>query len=145
MSSAELGGGESRTVTVSAPITPGGGTVVLTNIPVMDNERVVALRDAVQPGDRPQLLVKMRAVASRLGGEIESGEFIYAITLCNGCLVRLVQSCPEDIGTLVPANACGLPQDEPTTCCQSSAGVYFCPSAADVEAAPEPEPEPALP
>ncbi len=75
---------------------------------------------AQQPaGGWPVIYAVVTAVASKTGSEVESAVFVYPIEICNGCLVDLRGQCPEDLSkdkNLI-TNYCGLPQDEPVTCC----------------------------
>jgi hypothetical protein len=83
---------------------------------------------------RVMITAKLQAVAVRLGtdSELESTTFRYPIELCNGCLVRMANPCPDTVkveeGTTAPkweSNACGLPQDTPVTCCDEN-GALRC-------------------
>jgi hypothetical protein len=71
------------------------------------------------PGWAPVVMVTIRAVADRSGGEVESGEFIYPVTICSECLVDWQDPCPdpEDTSVTVYKNECGRPQDDRLTCC----------------------------
>ncbi|MCA9664481.1 MAG: hypothetical protein KC503_02800 [Myxococcales bacterium] len=82
----------------------------------------------------PIIVATVQAIAVRLGtsSEIEGAEFVYAVELCNGCLVQNVTPCPLD-ANVDPAdvpkyttNACGLPQDEPLACCGVGSGSLRC-------------------
>jgi hypothetical protein len=69
---------------------------------------------------QPTIIAKIRAVASRSGSDMETADFEFPIILCNGCLVDFRESCPDtetDKTSTYSTNICGLPQDDPVTCC----------------------------
>jgi len=76
----------------------------------------------------PQLraTIRLRAVASRQSGDIESTEFRYPLSICAGCLVAMRGTCPLD-KLENPGNACRLAQDDPVDCCLES-GRLRCPA-----------------
>jgi len=72
------------------------------------------LQGVLGPAQVP-VLATIRAFGGRNADEeLESGDFEYYITMCEGCLVSgLGQQCPGG-----PAQGlCGLPQDRPLSCC----------------------------
>jgi hypothetical protein len=65
------------------------------------------------------------------GSGVEADEFVYPITVCNGCLFTHFGSCFGLPDAEYPAGgACNLFQDEPSTCCTSSTlpPVEICPA-----------------
>jgi hypothetical protein len=79
-------------------------------------------------GATPTVLARVTAVAeSGDGDRVESLPFDYPVTLCNGCLVSVLKTCPtaEELTTL-DSNVCGRPQDGPLVCCPSSTKTVQC-------------------
>jgi hypothetical protein len=70
--------------------------------------------------------VRVRALASRQAGDLESPEFRYPLHLCQGCLMAFGGSCPLPRRTHA-GNACNLAQDEPVDCCLDG-GRMRCPA-----------------
>ncbi len=70
--------------------------------------------------------IRLRALASRPAGDLDSTEFRYPLEICAGCLVAMRGSCPlEKLEN--PGNACRLSQDNPVDCCLES-GRLRCPA-----------------
>jgi hypothetical protein len=68
------------------------------------------------------VIAEVIAVAETGDGEtLESIPFYYPVSLCYGCLVTTLSSCPTG-ASLKPfqSNVCGLPQDAPLLCCNDS-------------------------
>jgi len=99
------------------------GEAVFAAVEVLRPGDVALLAGSVSGTNQPVLEVKIRAFGDRSGDEMETSEFIYPITLCNGCLVTMLTACPtaEDTTTYT-SNPCGLPQDAPVTCCPGPSG-----------------------
>lgn len=81
-----------------------------------------------QPGGWPVVYAVVTAVAAKTGSEVESAVFVYPIEICNGCLVDKRDKCVEDLSKdkTVLYNYCGLPQDEPVTCCPKKNNTFAC-------------------
>lgn len=80
----------------------------------------------VASGARPMVIAEVKAVAeSGEGDVIESLPFYYPVSLCNGCLVVTLSTCPTS-ATAETSNVCGLPQDGPLVCCTDSAVGFHC-------------------
>ena len=109
----------------SGGIVPGGAQV--TEVKIVPDALAQALQGVVAPGTAYTLVAAVTAVGVRrgTGSEIESTEFFYPVELCSGCLVAPVTACPADT-TGLPTNECGLPQDDPVTCCTLSTGQITC-------------------
>ena len=77
-----------------------------------------------QPGGWPVVYAIITAVAAKTGSEVESATFVYPIEVCNTCLVDMRSKCLEDVtkDKTVLSNYCGLPQDQPVTCCPFKKG-----------------------
>jgi hypothetical protein len=75
---------------------------------------------------RVRATIRLRALASRQSGDMESTEFRYPLDICAGCLVALRGSCPvEKLEN--PGNACRYSQDNLVDCCLDS-GRLRCPA-----------------
>jgi len=117
-------GTTSLEVPVSGTINP-GGIAAYGGIPVIP----IAIQGPITPKPGQQVIVdaRVRAVADRSGDEMQSAEFIFPITLCNGCL--MVGDPNDACSTANPSavgNTCGRPQDQPVTCCIDSTGRQVC-------------------
>jgi hypothetical protein len=80
-------------------------------------------------GDGTRLLraaVRVRALATRPAGDLESPEFRYPLQLCQGCLMAFGGSCPLP-RRVHAGNACNIAQDEPVDCC-TDGGRMRCPA-----------------
>lgn len=113
----------------SGTLDPGGGTLSA-GVTVVAGElarRIRATR-ALETQGSMRLFVTVRAVARKLdGGFIQSDEFRFPITVCQGCLVASVQACPAIPRNL--GNACNIAQDVPVDCCLSD-NRLMCPATA---------------
>jgi hypothetical protein len=108
-----------KTQYVSGVIDP-GGTYAIAGLPVIPPEIIAS----VQQGNIAMVQVKLRAIAERSGDNMESADFIYPVRLCSECIVDWKEQCPASDSTdSVLKNPCGLPQDQPVTCCRTAAGV----------------------
>jgi len=108
---------------VSGTIDP-GGQAAYAGIEVIKAELVKRL--SIPKGLRPVVTVSMRAIAKRSGEEMESAEFVFPVTLCNGCLVDFRNTCPLSTDKTILTNECGLPQDSAVTCCPTTGGLVTC-------------------
>jgi hypothetical protein len=79
------------------------------------------------------VMVKLRVVGNRDGGEIKSNEMDYAIYVCDGCLAYDAGACVDYSGEAT-GNECNIAQDDPVACCLQSSGSYICPAAAETPA-----------
>ena len=108
-------------------ITPSGGLLAGPAVLIKD-ELAKALQPVIPEGLKPDVTVGIRAQGEVGGSTVESGEFLFPITLCKKCLVDLRATCPAADDKTVFSNACGVPQDKPVTCCSTSFG-FSCRSS----------------
>ncbi len=110
---------------ISGSIPPGGRMV--SKVKVVSGWMAMQMRHVLyktKGPDWPVIYAKVVAVArTQDESEVESGEFVFPIEVCHGCLVDLRYWCPAPYP--IQYNTCGLPQDEPVTCCAKSKG-YYC-------------------
>jgi len=109
-------------------ITPGGGTIA-GPADLIKDDLAKALQPVIPEGLKADVLVGIRAEGDVGGSTVESGEFLFPITLCKKCLVEMRATCPTTDDKTAFSNACGRPQDSPVTCCQTSFGVDCLASA----------------
>mgnify|MGYP001825943600 CR=1 FL=1 len=109
-------------IPVSGTITP-GGTAEIGYFPVVPAALVAYLN--FPSGHRPMIVATIQVEAEQNGSTVESAEYSFPIELCSGCLVRDVGGCPTEDDTYT-TNSCGLPQDEPVTCCTDSVAGFHC-------------------
>lgn len=117
-------------IPASGAIKP-NGEAVFAAVEVLRPADAAMMASQVSGNNQPVVEVKIRAFGDRSGDEMETAEFIYPITLCNGCLVNMLSACPtaDDTATYT-TNGCGLPQDSQVTCCPGANGVV-CLAAAE--------------
>jgi hypothetical protein len=111
----------------SGTLEPGGSTVSA-GVTAVPGEIARRLRASGLFQDLPQLhlMATVRAVGARQAGDLDTPEFHYPITVCDGCLVAFAGACP--IATRqFPGNACNVAQDEPVDCCLEG-GIPRCPA-----------------
>jgi len=100
---------------------PPGGKIV-SGVWIVPDELAALLAGVVPANVRTEIIVEVRAVADKVGSEMETGPFAFPIDICNGCLVDMRATCP-DLTKVDPStydtNVCGLPQDSPVTCCST--------------------------
>ena len=101
---------------ISGTAPPGGGKVIMP-ARVISDQLASMLASVIPKNAEPNITAKIRIAALRSEAEIESSEFLFPITLCNGCLVDFRNTCPAATDTY-SKNVCGYPQDTPVTCCQ---------------------------
>jgi hypothetical protein len=70
--------------------------------------------------------VRVRALATRQAGDLESPEFSYPVQLCQGCLMAFGGSCPLP-RRVHDGNACNIAQDEAVDCCSDGSRMH-CPA-----------------
>lgn len=124
-------------VNVPPFFTPGAGTIppgLTSAIPVVVIPGFIAREIKGDLGsDDPLVRVTLRAVGGRNADEeLESGEFEYYVTLCEGCLVQGInppQACPGGSAE----GRCGLGQDARIDCCFVGAS-SFCPASSAPDA-----------
>ena len=75
---------------------------------------------------RVRTMVRLRALASRAGGDMESTEFRYPLDICAGCLTAVRGACPLE-KLEHPGHACRISQDDLVDCCLDS-GRLRCPA-----------------
>jgi hypothetical protein len=69
------------------------------------------------------IVVHVRPVATRAEEQVHGAYAGFPVEICNGCLTENFGPCPVPAGTMIDTGGvCGL-QDEPITCCESSAGL----------------------
>jgi len=61
------------------------------------------------------------------GSSIESQPFLFPVTICNDCVLRVVGDCAAFTGTASAGNACNPFQDGILDCCTSN-GALVCPA-----------------
>ena len=64
--------------------------------------------------------------SNTVNGSIESDDFHYRITVCDGCLVGNTGMCPFLVPPANLGNPCNPAQDELVDCCTTS-GNLICP------------------
>jgi hypothetical protein len=74
------------------------------------------------------LVVKVKAVADRSIGSIESREFTYPVRVCSRCLMSSLKPCP--MAPTNKGNVCNIAQDEPVDCCTEGTALV-CPARED--------------
>jgi hypothetical protein len=103
------------------------GATMYTSVQGVQDALAGFLAPVLPKNIQPQIVLKLRAVADHGGWKIESKQFLFPLTLCNGCLVDFRATCPADAkDTSVITNPCGLPQDEPVTCCKTNDQLTKC-------------------
>ena len=68
----------------------------------------------------------IHAIGNTINGSIQSDDFHYPITVCDGCLVANTAMCPFRATPTNPGNPCNPAQDDPVDCCTMS-GKQVCP------------------
>ena len=111
----------------SASLTPGGKVAVA--FPVLQPASLGTV--GATGTTRVQLLAKVTAYGA-LGGagdEVDSVEFQYPITVCEGCVADVIGPCPLPAGTVVPPpkNPCSTFQDNFVQCCNNGVDL-ICPA-----------------
>ena len=118
----------------SASLSPGGKVAVA--FPIVQPEHFKAV--GATGTTRVQLLAKITAYGA-LGGagdEVDSVQFQYPVTVCDGCVAQVLGTCPLVAGTpvVMPSNPCHTFQDNFVQCCSSN-GQLVCPALVDAPAA----------
>jgi hypothetical protein len=113
----------------SGTLSPAGGAMVV-GMQIVTDKLAGILATTMPQGVTAMLGTKVKAVAMHAGTEVESGEFLFPIELCNGCLVDFLKNkpCPTSTDTTeYKRNVCGRPQDAPVTCClEPNSAVMKC-------------------
>jgi hypothetical protein len=105
---------------------------------IVTSQQIQTLRDA-GPAAWGQMVVRFRVYGTTLGGkEIESGDYDFPISVCNGCLIEYPPSAnsapagmPYECGggddeNTEEANVCFLGQDQRISCTECSAVLDIC-------------------
>lgn len=136
-------GGSSFTTLGTGAIDPAQGTTpsyspaFFTIIPPATSS---ALRQTLALGDSTHVVSFIRAFGQTLGGQhVESNEFQFPITVCNGCLVSFPAAandpaqkpnpnCLSVSSTTIQAAPCRIGQDQPVDCriCQTNPPTPAC-------------------
>jgi hypothetical protein len=103
-------------IPVSGLIPPAGGMLAYAGVKVIKDSLAAKLQGAAGSGAEHVIMVSLRAEAERSGETRESAEFLFPVTICNGCLVDMRTEPPDPEDKTAVGNTCGLPQDEPVTC-----------------------------
>jgi hypothetical protein len=112
----------------AANIEPGGGMLAaIVGVVPAELARQIRNSRVLDGGQTVRLNAKVRAVGARRDGEVESGEFVYPIQICQGCLIANVRPCPYAPVNL--GNPCNVAQDSSVDCCQDGTDLV-CPSIA---------------
>jgi hypothetical protein len=82
---------------------------------------------APQPGSQLQVEIRLSARGSKITGAIQSDDFVFPISVCNGCLVNSVQTCPVKTPPIEKGDPCNVAQDAPVDCCMLGTQLV-CPS-----------------
>jgi hypothetical protein len=95
----------------------------------IDDGQAVALRDVVEPDAAVQLIASVSVYGYVDGSSVESPEFDYPITVCEGCLVSNFGDCSALPTSFQgsPGGECNPFQDVPLGCCTVS-GSSVCPA-----------------
>jgi hypothetical protein len=117
----------------SASLEPGGKTSAAFDILKTD---MIAAAPAMGT-TRAQYVAKVTpfGVIGGGGDTVDGVPFEYPVTICDGCVARILGSCPLAFGTQIDAgtpNGCNTFQDGMVSCCMSDAGP-ICPPTIDVQ------------
>jgi hypothetical protein len=122
----------------SSPLPPNGGLSVgvFDIVPTTAFGAVIAKVGAANFASKrvhAQALATIVVYGDLDGEEVESPPFIYPVTLCNDCVVRVLGSCPLPVGTdVLPGNACNRFQDGVVDCCTAGTSL-LCPATVAAE------------
>jgi hypothetical protein len=109
-------------------IDPGGGLLgSAVGVVQVDLARRIQATRALEGNARVPINARVKAVGQRQDGDVESGEFVYPIEVCDGCLVGIIQACP--FTAVNTGNACNPAQDSVVDCCQNGTQLV-CPAVA---------------
>lgn len=123
----------------SAPLTPNGG-LTTGSFDAVSLPALAAIRDKVggaMGAVHAQVIAKVVVYGDLGGDEVESGQFVFPITVCNDCVLNFFDfdlngvpdKCPVPSDTTVrPGNACNFYQDGVADCCLNDAGKTVCPA-----------------
>lgn len=111
----------------SGSVDPAGGHAPASTVIVpADLARQIRETRVLERLSHIQLFARVRAVARRQYGTMESSEFRYPVSVCQGCLIRNVRACP--FAPVNKGNPCNLAQDGAVDCCLEANGTPVCPS-----------------
>jgi hypothetical protein len=79
------------------------------------------------PGSQLQVEIRLSARGSTLAGAIQSDDFVFPISVCNGCLVSSLSTCPVKTPPVSKGNPCNVSQDAFVDCCMLGTELV-CPS-----------------
>ena len=120
------------TAPFSGAIEPDGGLVGI-GFELVPAVVVGAIGPKLNPGESALVTASFSVFGRTVSGtSVESDPFSYPVTVCNGCLFTHLGQClglPE--GDYPSGGACNLFQDEPGSCCTSSAGFEVCPAVTE--------------
>jgi hypothetical protein len=113
-----------------------GGSMLSASVRVVGGEvarRLVSAK-VFETVPTVRLFARVRALGARELGDLETPEFRFPITVCFGCLISHLGSCPVSARTH-EGNACNLSQDRSVDCCAGGNGLV-CPAPLMVPAPP---------
>jgi hypothetical protein len=115
-------------VPVSGTVPSGGGhsASFVDSFPAQLARTIWNLHE-LPPGTQLQVEIRLSARGSRLTGAIQSDEFVFPISVCDGCLVASVSTCPVKTPPTDKGNPCNVAQDDPVECCSIGTELQ-CPS-----------------
>lgn len=113
----------------SGSVEPNGGVAAIA-IELWPQQFLTEMRG--QLGQDPvDVQVTVQMFGTVAGDDVSSQEFVYPVTICDGCLINNLGACdevpPEEVGS--GAGDCqGLqdPAASPVTCCTGANGLPFC-------------------
>jgi hypothetical protein len=126
-SNIDLGANSQRTLRFTGAVFPDGGTTGFA-IELLSEAMLEAIANSVTLAekDRVSLVVEITAFATMDGNEVESERFFFPLDVCDGCLLRVADSC--DITPPSRGYECyPQVQDVPTICCLDASGGTICP------------------
>lgn len=128
----------SLTALFSGALPPSGSVNVgfeLIPLSILSNV-VINAGDPNTASIRAEILASVTIIGDINGNEVTSSPFVYPVTACNDCIVRVYVdstgtplTCPVP-NTLSPStgNACNHWQDGVVDCCRDGAGALVCPA-----------------
>jgi len=91
-----------------------------------DLARQVRATGELRTGDRFIVQATVHALGDRINGSIQSDDFHFPITVCEGCLIGTQGMCPFRSAPANPGNPCNPAQDQTVDCCLQN-GNLICP------------------
>lgn len=112
----------------AAAILPGGSTGA--SFSVVDTSQTEMLSGLVAPGERVEIIARVVVHGDIEGSSVESPEWDYPITVCNGCRIVSMGACAdlEDNFEGQFGGVCGFHTDPLYQCCVNPAGQEVCPA-----------------